>query len=514
MTHRSTSLALLVALAATPALAQDEAPRGLIRNEPGALDGYTLFTPLRGRETHLIDMEGEIVATWESEWLPGQSVYLLPNGNLLRCCRAENRIFSGGGEGGRLAEYDREGNLVWEYVCSDESRRQHHDAEPLPNGNVLLIAWEIVSRDGALALGRDEELLGTGHWWPDCVLEVKPTPPKGGEIVWEWHAKDHLIQDRDPEKPNHGDPAAHPERIDVNADAFSLGDAGAGPMTKAEEERLRALGYVGGDDDRGRRAGRDRGRGRRDRRSDWMHTNSVAYNAALDQIVLSVKTLGEIWIIDHGTTTEEAAGPKGDLLYRWGNPAAWSAGPVGERRLFGQHDARWVRSGDGWNLTVYNNGRGRPEGDWSSVDEIALPLAADGTYRRAPGRPFGPESLVWTYAGTEDDRFYSSFISGAERLPNGNTLVCVGEKGEVFEVTRDGEVVWEWHCPIAGREPGPGGDRPPRGDGPPPGDRPPPDRAGGGRPGGHSPYGLFRATRIPKDAPALAGWSLGERKSF
>ena len=43
--------------------------------------------------------------------------------------------------------------------------------------------------------------------------------------------------------------------------------------------------------------------------------------------------------------------------------------------------------------------------------------------------------------------FYSPFISGAQRLPNGNTLICSGVKGRLFEVTRDGEIVWEYMSP-------------------------------------------------------------------
>jgi len=487
-------LALLAAVTVsiTAASAQDdEPPRGLITKTDRAADGYTLFTPLRGTDTHLIDMDGEIVHTWPSEWKPGQSVYLLPNGNLLRCCQAENDVFSGGGEGGRVVEIDWEGNLRWEYVCSDEKRRQHHDCEPLPNGNVLMIAWEIKSHDRTLRHGRDPELLEEGHFWPDYVMEVKPTLPKGGEIVWEWHTWDHLIQDRDPDLPNYGVVSERPERVDINADAFAnRGPSGGdgGKMTPEEEKRLRELGYVGDKkpEERPGGRGRDDRRRRRGGRSDWMHTNGMSYNAELDQIALSIHSLGEIWIIDHGTTTEQAKGPAGDLLYRWGNPAAWSAGPVEARRLFGQHDVRWLKTEKGWNLTVFNNGRRRPDGDYSSIDELALPWVG-GRYVRDAGEPFGPETPTWSYTAPNKPDFFSSFISGAERQPNGNTVICSGEKGRVFEVTEDGDIVWEWWCPIAGE-------------------------SGGGS--GRARYGLFRASRVAKDHPALAGRRLAPRRSF
>ena len=75
------------------------------------------------------------------------------------------------------------------------------------------------------------------------------------------------------------------------------------------------------------------------------HANGIDYNADLDQIVLSFREVSEFWVIDHNTTTEEAAGPAGDLLYRWGNPEAYDRGKPADRQLFFQHDAKWVPDG-------------------------------------------------------------------------------------------------------------------------------------------------------------------------
>jgi len=58
--------------------------------------------------------------------------------------------------------------------------------------------------------------------------------------------------------------------------------------------------------------------------------------------------------------------------------------------------------------------------------------------------------VVWEYTGTPKDSFYSGFISGAQRLPNGNTLICEGAKGRLFEVTTDKEIVWEFRTPYRG----------------------------------------------------------------
>ena len=128
--------------------------------------------------------------------------------------------------------------------------------------------------------------------------------------------------------------------------------------------------------------------------ADWTHINAVAYNADLDQIVISVHAFSEIWIIDHSTTTEEAAGHTGgkrgkggDLLYRWGNPRAYRAGTNVDQKLFVQHNAHWIPKGlpgEG-HMLVFNNGNRRPDGAYSSVDEIVLPVKSDGTYERSRG---------------------------------------------------------------------------------------------------------------------------------
>src|SRR5262249_61664741 len=127
-----------------------------------------------------------------------------------------------------------------------------------------------------------------------------------------------------------GDVRAHPERIGVNFVEWTI----ASMVAKLEElKKLQAIGYIGGV-------------GRKPQRvyPDWTHVNAVAYNPALDQIMLSVPEFGELWVIDHGTTKAEAAGHKGgrygkggDLLYRWGNPRAYRAGTVRDQKLFSQH---------------------------------------------------------------------------------------------------------------------------------------------------------------------------------
>ena len=138
---------------------------------------------------------------------------------------------------------------------------------PLPNGNILLIAWHYVSREDAIAAGRKPDSISDEGIFPDKIVEVKQTGPTTGEVVWEWNTWDHLIQDFDKSKDNYGNVAAHPELIDVNLSPRA--------------------------------------------HTDWMHTNSVDYNPKLDQIMLCVRAFNEFWVIDHSTTTAQAAGHSG-----------------------------------------------------------------------------------------------------------------------------------------------------------------------------------------------------------
>ena len=187
-------------------------------------------------------------------------------------------------------------------------------------------------------------------------------------------------------------------------------------------------------------------------RDDWTHVNAIDYNAELDQIAISSNHLSEIWIIDHSTTPQEAAGHAGgrhgkggDFLYRWGNPQRYDRGTADDRKLFNQHDVQWIRPGlaGAGNLMIFNNGDSRLR-PYTTAIELTPPMNADGTYRLQSGQPYGPETLAWEYNPDPPERFFSFFISGVQRLPNGNTLVNQGAGAQVREVTPAGEIVWEY----------------------------------------------------------------------
>jgi hypothetical protein len=429
-------------------------PRGIRVKTADATPGYLLFAPLNSDVTYLIDNDGLVVRSWKSDLAPGAAVTMLDNGNVLRAgFEPKTQGFSGGGQGGRLQQWTFDGELVWEFSVNDAARLSHHDFAVLPNGNVLAIIWELKSAEQARQAGRREDFVPANGVWPDAIVEIQPQRPNGGRIVWEWHMWDHLVQNTSASLPNHGNPSDRPERIDINGDVL-----GAKP-TKAPP-------------------------------ADIFHANGIAYNPDLDQIVLSVPRVNELWVIDHSTTTEQArgstggrSGKGGDLLYRWGNPQAYGRGTEAERFLGFQHDARWVPRGypGGGNLMVFSNrgGGAGPNAGRTTVYEIAPPVDAKGQYMLAPGRAFGPAAPVWSYAAPDFD---AQYISGASRLADGKTLVSSGPQGRVFEVTRDGRVVWEFWSPFTGGLGGPQGKA--------------------------NPYALFKATRIPATHPAVSGRTL------
>ncbi len=345
--------------------------------------GYYLFSPLGNTAVHLIDSAGDVVHQWNTEYVPALSVYLLEDGTLLRAESMKSKDFSAGGSGGRVALYDASSNEIWSYEYADSEKLLHHDIEMLPNGNILMVAWEKYSADDAVQQGLNTELFSEDEIWADHIIEVDPTTD---EIVWQWHVWDHMVQDHDASKENFGSVQGSLGKIDLN--------------------------YMGSHEVK-----------------DWNHINSIDYNEELDQILVSVHSFSEVWIIDHAITTEEATTDKGDLLYRWGNPDAVQQD--GERELFYQHDAEWI---DNDRILVFNNG-----------DRVLQPYSSILEIQYTNEEVVGKTEVLWEYASGES--FYATNISGAQRLANGNTLICDGPSGYFFEVAEDGTITWEYTNP-------------------------------------------------------------------
>lgn len=456
-----TIISMLVLVAVTQAVqAQRPGPQflpervGLIKNTEEAFSGYNLIAPLPSGTTWLVDNEGQVVHSWRTEYAPGNSVYLLPDGNLLRSVKPPNAHgFGQGGAGGGIQLLDWDGNTIWEHLYANDQYRQHHDIQPMPNGNILAIAWEMKSREQAIQAGRNPRWLEGDELWPEKIVELKPRGKWDADTVWEWHIWDHLIQDHDKIKDNYGVVKDHPELIDINFTA----------------------------------------RGQ----ADWNHINSVDYNPKFDQIILCSHNQHEFWVIDHSTTTEEAAGHKGgrsgkggDILYRWGNPYVYFGGERADQQLFSQHDARWIPEGypNAGQITVFNNGSSRANRGWSSVDRIKPPVNEKGFYSLIKGRAFKPAKPAWSYSAPNKRDFHAHNISGAHALPNGNTLICSGPNGRLFEVTEEKEIVWEYVLPSLG--------------------------GGNGTGRRAMATSMFRVTRYAKDYAAFKGRDLKPRGSL
>ena len=378
-------------------------------NDAEAAPGYTLFGTREGDAYYLIDRQGRVVQQWPAAG-GARLAKLLENGNVLT---------SGYGNQGHngVREIDPEGKVVWQYRLPG----WHHDFLPLPNGNVLLLSEQRKSNGEVIALGANSDYLSNKGLRGTHLVEVRPTPPEGGEVVWEWSVWDHIVQDLNPEKPNYGVVADHPELIDLNY-PFNIMQDGTTPVF-----------------------------------GDWLHSNSLAYHPELEQIMVSVRHFGEIWVIDRSTTREEAAGHSGgkggkggDLLYRWGNPRAWQMGTAADQQLFGLHNAHWIEPGlpGAGNVLVFNNGWefGGLRRGYSSVDELRLP--AEGyNYQREAGKPYGPERPEWAFHAVIPADFYSGPMGSAQRLANGNTLFCYSRLGIIWEVTPAGRTVWKYVNP-------------------------------------------------------------------
>lgn len=438
--------------------AQAQHTVGLLSYAPEkAFEGYTLIYPHNQPNVYLLDNCGEIAHVWtdDANMRPGNTAYLMPDGRLIKTKRlsavATDPIWAGGG-GAWIEIRDWDNNLLWSFLQNDSTARLHHDFSVMPNGNLLLLAWEKKTATEAILAGRDPSLLPDGELWPDYIFEINPFT---NEIVWEWHVWDHLIQDFDPSKDNFGVVANHPERVHFNFDT-SDGDA------------------------------------------DWLHSNAMHYNAELDQIMLCVPAFNEFWVIDHSTTTAQAAGSTGglagrggDLIYRWGYTLAYDQGDTTDQDLFFPHDAHWVGEflqpshPHYGKISIFNN---RIGADYSAAHVIVPPFDMYDWAYSLSGNSWGPDTYDQTWTHPTPTNMYSTGLSSIQHLPNGNVLLCSGRQGYLFELTPGNEIVWEYITPFKAGLPVSQGDTLVSGD-----------------------NLTFRAKRYPADFPAFAGKDLSSK---
>lgn len=402
---------------------------GVTKTSPAASAGFFLLAPQMERRTYLLNEKGELLHAWDSAYAPGGDLHLLGDGSLLRSAAVEvNPAFKdASGVGGRLQRIAWDGAIEWDFWYAGTEFQAHHGVEVLPNGNVLMLAWQALLPEQALDLGRSRKLLPKDLIWMDTILELKPKGEKGAEIVWKWRAQDHLVQDAEPLTRNFGKVAEQPGRIDFNHRAF--------PAQK-----------------------------------DWLGLRSLDYDPGSDQILVTSAAFGEVWVIDHGTTTEEAAGSEGgkrgrggDLLYRWGNPAAHRASS--KLSLGAPKDACWVEGGlpGKGNLLILGTGftllpqpkdekpQGRRAEVFLKVFEAPSVRESTGGYPAQPDQ-WNPSTVTEkTPLWNGQEKLHAAGTGRVQRLPNGNTWLSGHFQGQIAEMTPEGAVVWQFGNPFRGR---------------------------------------------------------------
>ncbi|MDH7444778.1 arylsulfotransferase family protein [Aquimarina sp. 2201CG14-23] len=353
-------------------------------------DSYLLVNDAASDRVYLMNKEkAEIIHEWTLSGKLGNDAELLDDGTLLTLLEADDPQFSFGGFGGLVKIINPDNSTKWEYPYATEEHLSHHDVEMLPNGNILFLAWIKKTSEEAEQAGYSVSNI----LYPEALIEVNPTTD---EIVWEWHAWDHLIQEHDSTKDNFGVVSDNPQLININYNSIDNGDI--------------------------------------------MHANGIDYDEENDIIYISVNFYSEVWVIDHSTTTEQASShiggqhnKGGDLLYRFGNPTAYN-NTQGTRLFHNNHFPNLLEGNEIGkdNVLIFMNGNNNSQ---SIVYEFKIP----NPLVLNPNANNEPET-VWSF---QDPDLYSGKVSGAIRLPNGNTLITEGDNG-YWEVTNNGELAWKF----------------------------------------------------------------------
>ncbi|CAL67866.1 aryl-sulfate sulfotransferase [Christiangramia forsetii] len=363
-------------------------------NEELADDNYVLVNDAAANRVFLIEKgKSKILNEWNLSSGIGNDAELLPNGNLLASLIVEDPRFSFGGYGGIVSIISPTGAELWKYEYSSEDYLAHHDVEMLPNGNVLILAWDKKSGN---------ELIENGYGYTNESIYVEKlieVNPNNDQIVWKWNSWDHLIQDYDVNAKNFGNPGLYPQKIDLNY-----------------RDSIHRKSFDG----------------------DIMHANGIEYDERTNTILVSVNYYSEVWVVDHSTTSEQAAGTTGgnygkggEILYRIGNPDAYG-NPKGQRLFYSNHDPNIVPGTN--NLLIYVNGNLDISGR-STVYELGLPDEYS-----LQSETNNELEIIWEYSHED---LFSPKVSGAYRLRNGNTLITEGTSG-FWEVTQGGEIVWRF----------------------------------------------------------------------
>ena len=354
-------------------------------------DGLVLISDFTTESVVLIDIDNNIVNFWEVNDYDLLRSYLTPDSILVTISKLNNLPV--------LQKYNWDGLLLWTFIFEEGECLIHHEQVILPNGNILAICKETIIAEENIYFNEDLVI--------DKIIEIEPLDNDQANIIWEWHFYDHLIQDYDPNMLNYGIISENPQLFNINA--YNL------------------LG-------------------------DFTHLNCVDFNSELNQIIFSSRSLNEIFIIDHSTTTEEAKshiggiyGKGGDFLYRWGNPINYNRGDLLNQKLHAPHAVNWINSDypGGGNILLFDN---EYDVSISAIIEFQPPILSNGLYSLDANEPFEPNEYTWI---NHSSNYYSLSHSGAFRMPNGNTLITIFGVPPLYEINiieidENGSLQWEY----------------------------------------------------------------------
>ncbi len=402
-------IAALAALAAILLAAPSVYPAGTTIYDPAlAWNGYTVLSPLGTQAAIVIDMNGNIVKRWDGFVnSAGGPARVLPGGVVIGAAGANPPRQ----ESLELVQRDFEGNVLWRFDRNEQittrdgkmiwASRQHHDwqLEDFPAGYYSPEATPRIEGSNMLVLthtNRVQPKVAPGVTLEDDrIIEIS----RDGKIVWEWVASDHI-------------------------DEF-LFDKSAREVIASTPGFNAARGAF-----------------------DWLHINSATYVGPNHWYEEGDRrfTPNNVIISSRQASIVAIVARDGSIVWQIGPDFSASPELRAIRQIIGQHHAHLIPKGlpGAGNLMVFDNGGASGYGSPTSIA-----LNGQGIYVRPTSRVLEIDpvtlKLVWSYTAST---FFATNISGAQRLPNGNTLVTEGPGGRLFEVTREGKIVWEYISPL------------------------------------------------------------------
>ena len=376
-------------------------PTGVTIYEPErAFNCYVLFDG-RDDRAHLIDMNGNEVKVWGYTGFPAEMI----DPQLVGGEKGHMFLQEEGPQLAArcLAEFDWEGRVVWRWgdKAPGGSANANHDQCRLANGNTLLL-----SKLKHVVAGMSDDAVVD-----EVIYEVTPE----GDIVWEWKSLEHLDEF-----------GFTPEGREIIKSGFTS----SFPADLSGVLHLNDLEALGS--------------------NKWYDSGDERFHP--DNLIIDSREGNFTAIIEKRT---------GKVIWRIG-PQYPGMTESPYLRAFnreiprpvdvisGQHDAHMIAKdlpGAG-NILIFDN-----QGPAGYPPAILYMWLGSRVIEIDPVR----KEIVWQYTAEDSGAplwaFFSSFISSARRLPNGNTLICEGMNGRIFQVTAEGDIVWEYVSPHVGTMP-------------------------------------------------------------